>query len=128
MLIEDDDDDDDDGMFTPHKMDSSKIRDVHKSSKWWGSPPAKKAQTKSPVAQKSKSCKTFCTLWDEWEKHEESRKGLEYKEMCYLTFAPVTELEHLIFKKCSFDQPSMSHPSLFVGFGQAFSGCQDYLQ
>ena len=47
VLIEDDDDDD--RMFTPCKMDSSKLRDVYKSSKWWGSPPAKKAQTKSLV-------------------------------------------------------------------------------
>ena len=32
--------------------------------------------------------------------------------MRYLTFTPVTELEELIFKKCSFDQPPISHPSL----------------
>ena len=32
-------------------------------------------------------------------------------EMHYLTFALVTELEHFIFKKCSFDQPPISHPS-----------------
>ena len=44
------------------------------------------------------------TSRDEWEKCEESRKGPEYKEMHYLTFAPVTELEHFIFEKCSFDQ------------------------
>ena len=31
--------------------------------------------------------------------------------MCYLTFAQVTELEHFIFEKCSFDQPPISHPS-----------------
>ena len=44
-------------------------------------------------------------------KCEESRKGPEYKEMCYLMFALVTELEHIIFEKCSFDQPPISHPS-----------------
>ena len=55
------------------------------------------------------------TLQDEWEKCEESRKEPEYKEMCYLTFAPVTELEHLIFEKCSFDQPPISHPSPLWG-------------
>ena len=102
-------------MFTPHKMDSSKLGGVCESSKWWGSPPAKKAQTESPVPQKSRSHKASCTLWDEWEKHKESRKGLEYKEMHYLTFAPVTELEHLIFEKCSFDQPPISHPSPLWG-------------
>ena len=48
VLIEDDDDDDDE-MFTPHKMDSSKLRDVCKSSKQWGSPPAKKVWTESLV-------------------------------------------------------------------------------
>ena len=31
--------------------------------------------------------------------------------MRYLTFAPVLELELVIFKKCSFDQPPLSHPS-----------------
>ena len=40
-----------------------------------------------------------------------SKKGPDYKQMCYLTFAPVLELEQLIFKKCSFDQPPISHPS-----------------
>ena len=48
VLVEDDDDDDDE-TFTPHKMDSLKLRDVHGSSKWWGSPPSKKAWTESPV-------------------------------------------------------------------------------
>ena len=47
VLIEGDDDDD--KMFTPQKMDSLKLRDVHKSSKWQGSPPAKKAWTESLV-------------------------------------------------------------------------------
>ena len=91
VLIEDDDDDDD-RTFTPHKMDSSKLRDVCENSMWQGAPPAKKAWTKSPVAQKLRSCKASHTSWDEREKCEESRKGPEYKEMHYLTFAPVTEL------------------------------------
>ena len=47
VLIEDDDDDE---TFTPHKMGSLKSRDTHRSSKQWGSPPAKKAWTKSPVS------------------------------------------------------------------------------
>ena len=123
VLIEDDDeDDDDDGTFTPHKTDSSKIRDVHKSSKWQGSPPAKKAWTKSLVAQKLRSCKAFHTSWDEWEKCEESRKGLEYKEMHYLTFALVTELEHFIFKKCSFGQPPIFHLSPLWGLDKPSLG------
>ena len=66
------------------------------------------------------------TLQDEWGKHEESRKGPEYKEMCYLTFALVTELEHFIFEKCSFDLPPISHPSPLRG--QAFSRFEEYLQ
>ena len=44
-----------------------------------------------------------------------SMKGLgrdrEYKQMCYLMFTPVTELEQFIFEKCSFNQPPISHPS-----------------
>ena len=39
------------------------------------------------------------------------RKGPEYKKMHYLTFAPVSELEMVIFEKCSFNQPPLSHPS-----------------
>ena len=50
-------------------------------------------------------------LWDERGKCEGSRKGPEYKQMCYLTFALVTELEQFIFEKCSFNQPPISHPS-----------------
>ena len=119
VLIEDDDDG---RMFTPHKMASLKLRDVHESSKWQGSPPAKKAWTESPVAQKSRSCKASHTLQHEWEKCEESRKGLEYKEMCYLTFAPVMELEHLIFKKCSFNQPPISHLSPLQGLDKPSPG------
>ena len=56
-----------------------------------------------------------CTSWDEWEQCEESRKEPEYKEMCYLTFALVMELEQSIFEKCSFDQPLISHPSPLWG-------------
>ena len=94
VLIEDDDDDDE--TFAPHKMESSKSRETHRSSKQWGSPSAKKACTESPVPQKTpklKSHKASHTSWDEWEECEESRKGPEYKDMCSLTFAPVTELE-----------------------------------
>ena len=119
VLIEDDDDD---KTFTPHKMDSLKLRDVCGSSKWWGSPPAKKVQTESLVPQKLKSCKVSHTSWDEQEKCEESRKEPEYKEMCYLTFAPVTELEQLIFEKCSFNQPPISHPSPLQGLDKPSLG------
>ena len=92
VLVEDDDDE----TFAPCKMDSSKLKDTHRSSKWWGSPPAKKAHTESPVSQKtskSKSRKMSHTSQDEWEECEESRKEPECKEMHYLTFALVTELE-----------------------------------
>ena len=50
-------------------------------------------------------------LRDEWGKCDGSKKGPDYKQMCYLTFALVLELEQLIFEKCSFDQPPISHPS-----------------
>ena len=62
------------------------------------------------------------TLQDEWGKCEESRKGLEYKEICYLMFAPVMELEHFIFEKCSFDQPPISHPSPLQGLDKSSPG------
>ena len=62
-------------------------------------------------AQKLKSCKASCTSRNERGKCEGSRKGPEYKEMHYLMFALVTELEEFIFEKCSFNQPPISHPS-----------------
>ena len=77
VLIEDDDDDE---TFTPHKTGSSKSRGTPGSSKWWGSPHAKKAQTESPVSQKSKSCKVSHTSWDEREECGESRKEPEYRD------------------------------------------------
>ena len=101
----------DDGMPTPGRTDSSNIRDICEGSKQRESPPTKKAWTESLGTGKLKSHITSCTSWDEWGKCEESRKGLEYKEMHYLMFALVTELEHFIFEKCSFDQPPISHPS-----------------
>ena len=48
---------------------------------------------------------------DEWGRRDESKKGPDYKQMRYLTFAPMLELEMVIFEKCSFDQPPLSHPS-----------------
>ena len=117
--------DDDDETPFPHKTGSSKLREAHRSSKQWGSPPAKKACTESPVSQKtskSKSRKTSHTSWDEWEVHEGSRKEPKYKEMHYLTFAPVMKLEQTIFEKCSFDQPPMSHPSPLWGLDKPSLG------
>ena len=93
------------------RMDSSNTKDVCESSKQSESPPIKKAQTEDLGAWKSKSRKVSRTSWDKWGKHEESRKGPEYKQMCYLMFAPVMELEQFIFEKCSFDQPPISHLS-----------------
>ena len=66
--------------------------------------------TESLGTHKLKSHKMSHTSQDEWGKCEESRKGPKYKEMHYLTFALVTEWEHFIFEKCSFDQPPISHP------------------
>ena len=42
--------------------------------------------------------------------------------MRYLTFAPVTELEHLIFEKCSFNQPPISHLSPLWGLNKPSPG------
>ena len=42
--------------------------------------------------------------------------------MCYLTFAPVMELEQSIFEKCSFDQPPISHPSPLQGLDKPSLG------
>ena len=74
-------------------------------------PPTKKAQTEDSEAHKPRSCKVSCASQDERGKGDGSKKGPEYKQMRYLTFAPVSELELVIFEKCSFDQPPLSHPS-----------------
>ena len=58
-----------------------------------------------------KSRKTSHASRDERGRHDGSKKGPEYKQMHYLMFAPVSELELVIFEKCSFDQPPLSHPS-----------------
>ena len=104
-------DDDDDKMPTPDRTDSSNIKDVCESSKQQESPPTKRAWTEDSGTQKPRSHKASCTSWDEWGKCEGSKKGPEYKQMCYLTFTLVTELEQFIFEKCSFDQPPVSHLS-----------------
>ena len=116
VVIEDDDDDDE--TFAPCRTQSSKSRETHRSSKQRESPPAKKAHTKSPMPQKAlklKSHKASHTSRDEWEECKESRKGSEYKDMCYLTFELVTKLEQLIFEKCNFDQSPISHLSPLWG-------------
>ena len=68
-------------------------------------------QTEDLGAQKLRSRKTSRSLQGEWGKHDGSKKGPDYKEMHYLMFAPVTELEQFIFEKCSFNQPPISQPS-----------------
>ena len=45
----DDDDEEEEEDFTPHQTDSSKLRETHGSSKWWGSPLANKACFESPT-------------------------------------------------------------------------------
>ena len=114
VVIEDvvgDDDDDGDEAPVPDRLGSSNMKGICKSSKQRESPPAKKAWTEDSGAQKPESCKVSRASQDERGKCDGSRKGLDYKEMHYFTFAPVSELEQLIFKKCSFDQPPISHPS-----------------
>ena len=46
VVIEDNDDDE---TFAPCRTQSSKSRETHGSSKWWGPPPTKKACTESPM-------------------------------------------------------------------------------
>ena len=68
------------------------------------------------------------TSRDERGRHDESKKGPDYKQMRYLMFAPMSELEMVIFEKCSFDQPPLSHPVPFTSFRQAVPKLQDHLQ
>ena len=71
---------------------------------------------------KSKSHKMSHTSWDEWKECEQSRKEPEYKDMHYLTFALVIELEQSIFEKCNFDQPLISHLSPLQGLDKPSPG------
>ena len=103
----------DDELFTPCKESSSKSKKVHGSLKCQGSLPAKRAHVDNSGSHKGsklKSCKS-CSSWDEWGDCKASTKEPEYKKMCYLTFAPMMDLEQELFKKCSFDQPPVSYPS-----------------
>ena len=105
------DDDDEDEMPAPDRSGSSKVKGICESSKQRESPPAKKARTEDLGAHKPRSRKVSRALWDEQGRHDGSKKGPDYKQMHYLTFAPVTNLEQFIFEKCSFDQPPISQPS-----------------
>ena len=114
VVIEDvvgDDDDDEDKVPAPDKLSSSNVKGTCKTSNQRESPPAKKVWTEDSEAHKPKSRKVSRASWDERGKRDESKKGPEHKQMCYLMFAPVSELEVVIFEKCSFDQPPLSHPS-----------------
>ena len=114
VLIEDeggDDDNDDDEVPAPDRVGLSNVQGICKSSKQQESPPTKKVWTEDSGARKPKSRKVSHTSWDEWGKHDGSKKGPDYKQMCYLMFASVSELEQFIFEKCSFNQPPISHPS-----------------
>ena len=68
-------------------------------------------RTEDVGAWKPKSHRVSHPSQDEWSKHDGSKKGPDYKQMCYLMFTLVMELEQFIFEKCSFDQPPISHPS-----------------
>ena len=115
----------DDKLFAPHKESSSKSKEVHGSSKWWGSPPAKRAQMDSSgshMGSKSKSHQSSHTSQDEQGDCKTSTKEPKYKKMCYLMFTPVMDLEQEFFKKCSFDQPPMSYPSPLRALYKPFPG------
>ena len=103
--------DDDDEVSAPDKSGSSNVKSTHGSSKQQESPPVKKVWTEYPEARKPKSCKVSRASRDERGRCDESKKGPDYKQMRYLMFVPMSELETVIFKKCSFNQPPLSHPS-----------------
>ena len=76
------------------------------------SPPLRRRPwTEDLEAQKSRPRKVSHTSRDERGRLDGSKKGPDYKQMRYLMFEPVSELEMVIFEKCSFDQPPLSHPS-----------------
>ena len=105
---------DDEELLTPCKESSSGSKEIQGSSKCWGSPPTKKACMDSSGSHKgsrSKSCKSSCTSWNKWGDCRSSTKEPEYKQIHYLMFTPMTDLEQELFKKCSFDQPPILYPS-----------------
>ena len=113
VVIEDvvgNDDDDEDEVPAPDRSGSSNVKGIHKNSKQQESPPTKKVQTEDLGAHKPRSRKVSCASWAGWGKHDGSKKGPHYKQMHYLTFTLVTELEQFIFENCSFDQPPILQP------------------
>ena len=102
---------DDDEASVPVKSRSSNVKGTDEGSKQRESPPAKKVWTEDLEAQKSKPRTVSRTSRDERGRCDGSKKGPDYKQMRYLTFEPISELEMVIFKKCSFDQPPLLHPS-----------------
>ena len=102
---------DDDEVSVPDKSRSSYVKGTHEGSKQRESPPVKKARTEDLEARKPKPRKVPRASQDERGRCDRSKKGPDYKQMQYLTFEPISELEMVIFEKCPFDQPPLSHPS-----------------
>ena len=105
---------DDINPFIPAKKSLTKPKEADWNSRQGGSPLAKKAHMETPApnkGSKSKSCQHHGTSQDDQDKSGGPVKRPVYKDMEYLTFTPVTKLEKKLFKKCSFDQPPVSHPS-----------------
>ena len=79
------------------------------------------------MGQAGQTCKTST---------KEPVRGVQmYKNICYLTFTPMTDLEKELFQKCSFDQPHMSYPSplrasdkLSPGSKSTYSNATHWLQ
>ena len=102
---------DNDEASVPVKSRSFNVKGTDEGSKQRESPPAKKVRTEDLEARKSKPRKVSRASQDERGRRDGFKKGPDYKQMRYLTFEPVSELEMVIFEKCSFDQPPLSHPS-----------------
>ena len=68
-------------------------------------------RTLGPERSKLRSCQPSCTSQNEQDECETLSKKVEYKDMEYVNFKPITDLEKEIFSKCSINQPPMSYPS-----------------
>ena len=127
VLTEDDDGkDDDDGMLTPGKTDPSNIRDVCKGSKWQESLPLRKHGLKVWWSESQNHAKPTIAGWmgKAWRIQEGAR--IQRDALSHVCSGYGVQALHF-WEMFLWSTPNISSvPSM--GFGQAFSEFQKYLQ
>ena len=121
--------DDDDEASAPDKSGSLSVKSTHGRVPNNESHPLQRRcrpNTQKPINRGHAKCPTHHEM--NGGRCDTSKKGPDYKQMQYLTFAPMSELETVIFEKCSFNQPPTLTSVPSASFGQAVPKLQDHLQ